>query len=395
MLPTALLKPAAVYIAIAILCTIFFFPQSLSHVLISGLVHKTLKPIQEALILEDEVLSTTPTNREAWSAVYTKIHGVNAIYLEALFGLEGQAKLLQLEISHGRISAGQLGEVINRTRDLASKAFGLGTLAVSEVMAEADQQALVEDRNQYLESSPIPHQTSRVTRQTEYMEKSEKMGSRSLDDLIPLLKLSTAELRFAAQDALQTAIDWLDMINNTRWKKTPADALPVEAREAKLQRLRDALRDFRSDGTKQILEPFRDMFDMTTGQLKDEYKAHLTGSSRGLFRCFTFTSTLVGFCTALISLLELLVDIDVGTPKNKFQFPGKFVQSVVQTVSDDSSVDNNNLDIRDHLVDHGDTVEKGDRIDYDPDSKTGSKKQRKYPRDPDARDPSERSLDMC
>lgn len=222
----------------------------------------------------------------------------------------------------------------------------------------------------------------------------EKEAGKSLEDLIPILKSSTADLRSAAQDGLQASIEWLDMINNTRWKKQPADFPSVETRQAKLHRLREALYEFRNGGTNEILAPFENMFNLSTGQLKEHYATHLTGSSRGLFRCFTFTSTLVGFCTALIDMLELLVEIELGTPKNKFQFPGKFVQEVVRNVSDGPNGEGQyTLDIQDHLLDRGNSdVDSDDRIDYQnlDDAKAIKEKVKnvRRPRDPDAGDPT-------
>lgn len=124
------MKPAAAYMAVGIVCTILFFPQTLNHLVMGALVNKTLKPLLHALELEDKMLSTNPSDREAWTAVFNQISGLNKAYLAAYNALAAQSKMLQLEISHGRISAGQLGEVINKTRDVAGRALGLSALAV-------------------------------------------------------------------------------------------------------------------------------------------------------------------------------------------------------------------------------------------------------------------------
>lgn len=187
---------------------------------------------------------------------------------------------------------------------------------------------------------PLPHHTNRSKMEAVATVDAEQSSGRSLEDLLPVLELSTRELRQAAQDALNGAAAFLDEINNTRWKKAPADAPTTADRDKQRQHLADTLAQYRKSGHFEILAPFKDLFDPVTGELKPAPEKHLTGSIRGLFRCFVFTSSLISFCVTLQQYLDYVHLIEISNPKSKLQFPGKFVESVVENATDPSTGDN-------------------------------------------------------
>lgn len=131
MMSSNMMKPAACFIAVGVASTVLMFPQTLNHLVLNMLCRKALQPIHDALVAHETVLATTPSDVDAWAAATAKVAGLGQAILGAFGQLEPQAKMLQLEISYGRISAGQLKELLNRTRDLGSKTLGLGALAVS------------------------------------------------------------------------------------------------------------------------------------------------------------------------------------------------------------------------------------------------------------------------
>ncbi|CAK9785943.1 hypothetical protein CC85DRAFT_328300 [Cutaneotrichosporon oleaginosum] len=376
MLATALLKPAAAYMAVAIACAVLFFPQSLSHLVLSGLVQGTYRPMLALLRLQERILTTDPTQHEEWHALAEEARGLAKGYVAAYSDIAGQAKMLQIEVTRGRISAGQLTEVINRTRALIAASVGLGTVV-----------GMVDERDRALKAqveNPLPYATSRSKNMYERVITSEKGAGSNLEDLLPELKAETADLRAAAEGAFAGGIDFLDVINNSRWKKTPKSLPGPEARQANLARLRASLATFRASGNSMALERFRTHFDADTGRLLEWEGKAGGGSPRGLFRCFQFTATLTGFCLALIDWLELLELIELGTPANKFQFPGKFVQEVVRTVNDSSAQGEvTGLSARGDVVD-GHDDDDDDTLSHD----RGADRKPKYgARDPDAGPP--------
>lgn len=379
MLATTLITPAAAYMAVAIACAVLFFPQSLNHLVLAGLVHGTYTPMLNLLKLQDRILDADPTQHEDWHALATEARGLAKGYVGTYGELEGQAKMLQLEVTRGRISAGQLMEIISKTRALIATSVGLGTVV-----------GMVDERDRALKAqlaNPLPYATSRSKAMYDRIVATEKGAGSNLEDLLPDLKAETASLRAAAETAFAGGIEFLDAINNSRWKKPPKTFVGPEVRQANLIRLRAALSEFRGSANNRALERFRKHFDPETGHLLAWEGKAGGGSPRGLFRCFQFTATLTGFCLPLIEWLELLEVIEMGTPKNKLQFPGKFVQEVIRNVSDNSADGEvTGLSERDDIV-GGDRDHDDDETLHDDGDKGADLKPKFHPRDPDAGPP--------
>ncbi|BEI95918.1 hypothetical protein CcaverHIS631_0108670 [Cutaneotrichosporon cavernicola] len=376
-LATTLIKPAAAYMAVAVVCTVLFFPQSLNHLVLSGLVKKTYQPMLALLKLQEQILGANPTNHEEWAGLADEAHNLSRDYIAAFGELEGQAKMLQLELSRGRISAGQLKEVMNRTKGLIATCLGLGTVV-----------SFIDERDRALQrqkEDPLPYTTSRSKAAYGYLVKAEEGAGSNFEDLLPDLKAETEGLRSAAETAFAGGIEFLDAINNSRWKKLPKSLVGPEVRQANLIRLRATLKEFKQSGNNRVLERLRDRFDSKTGRLLEREGKIGRGSPRGLFRCFQFTASLTNFCSALIDWLELVEVIELGTPKNKLQFPGKFVQDMVRSVNDPSTAgDVSGLADRDDMGVQDDDDD--DTLDGNED-KGADLKSRFHPRDPDAGPP--------
>lgn len=160
-----------------------------------------------------------------------------------------------------------------------------------------------------------------------------RLENTSLDDLLPILALSSRPLRSAAEMALNGAIVWLEEVNHTRWRTPEDDPLGASVRQSNLDRLRMELDEFRKSRSFAVLENFEDAFD-DRGVLKTEMARVYVYSARGLFRCFVFATSLVYFVDVLIELLELLLEIEERNPKATFQLPTRFVRGLVRTAND-------------------------------------------------------------
>lgn len=135
---SVLLEPAAAFMAIGIVCTLLFFPQSLSHLVMSTLVGKGLPPIQGLLSMQDQVLKTKPSDHEAWGTLAHKAGALRAGFAASSAALDSLSKMLQLEVTRGRISAAQLGKLVKVTRELGMRAFGLGSFVVGTAACITD-----------------------------------------------------------------------------------------------------------------------------------------------------------------------------------------------------------------------------------------------------------------
>lgn len=126
-----LIIPAALYIAIAVACTILIFPQSLNHIVMTDLVKNNLKPIQSILKLQDEVVSAKPSEKERIAELAGKARGLRMAHVQGANATEGQIGLLQLEITRGQVGAGDLAKIFEKAKELGTRAYQLASFVVS------------------------------------------------------------------------------------------------------------------------------------------------------------------------------------------------------------------------------------------------------------------------
>lgn len=176
------------------------------------------------------------------------------------------------------------------------------------------------------------HTNHRIKRAIGDMEKRRHPGT-LLDDLFPILDTCTADLRSAAQTSLEDAINWIDVVNHSRWTKPPKNATDISTREANLVRLKEALAEFRSTKHFQILEPYRDLFD-ENGVIKPSSHTIVRASTPSVFRCNVFTSSLISFCLSLVGFVELLIMIEKANPKAKIQLPSAFAKMLIKSANE-------------------------------------------------------------
>ncbi|KAL7424784.1 hypothetical protein Q5752_000468 [Cryptotrichosporon argae] len=322
-----IIYPALAQFGVAIACTLFIFPQSLSHLLVGTLTAKVLAPTLQMLELQAAVLSANPADKEAWTALADKAFALREMTAAAVGGIMGQKKMLQLEITRGRLGPAEVGDVIDRAKDLAARAFPLASLVRIEEEAHQARQ------NAYAEGHDPHPRADKVLKEMEAHQAA--APARSLEALLPALEVSTAELRAAATETFKLSIEWLDDVNRSRWRRSKTGT-STDEREAALTRLRAVLVEFRASKHFELLAPFEDMFDPTNGHLRAAELPHITASTRALFRCYLFSSSLINFALALDGFAAHLLALDKAHRRARAQWPTKFARAVVRSANDKS-----------------------------------------------------------
>ena len=124
-----LLTPAACYIAIALVSSILIFPQSLNHIVLTSIVEKPLARQLAMLKLQDRVLATSDPAQ--WEELAAETREGRLELVKGMQEIEGQVKLLQLEVTRGRTSAADMARVFEKLKELAGRMYGLTTFVVS------------------------------------------------------------------------------------------------------------------------------------------------------------------------------------------------------------------------------------------------------------------------
>ncbi len=271
--------------------------------------------------------------------------------------------------------------------------------------AERKVESTTDDSSSVMED---PHANHRVQQILRSMKEEEERNGHALKTLLPILEETSNQLRSTCHDALAGGIEWVDWSNSHRWRrgtKVYPKGSTAESGLAQRQRtiadLKAALENFRAHKHQKLLAPFRNLFDPSTGELlsdkdaegKDMVSARSGLSTRSLFLCLVFSTNLVSYATALISLLETLADVEQRNPVNHFQLPTAIGNLFKVATSTSARI--NPLEMGD------DEVELDDREEMESTSSSSSsvvadkkelqekpvkkhRKHREYPRDPDA-----------
>ena len=195
-----------------------------------------------------------------------------------------------------------------------------------------------------------------------------------MEDFFPVLEPCTRDLRQALERGIEGVIDWLGVVNHSRWRAPPKTAPGIMIRQAALDQLQNALAEFRKTKHFGLLDKVKDLFD-ASGHLKPDSLQALRWSSMSLFRCHVFTTSLIGLATFVVELLELLLSIERENPRARLQWPAAFTKMLAKAANDPNA--------------DGNPLELGKKT---PDDDTSSEitlvnPTRTYARDPDAEDP--------
>lgn len=201
------------------------------------------------------------------------------------------------------------------------------------------RQLLVEEAKRQDQGNASPAEAfgdkkvDRLSKLHNLMNEKEQGASRTIVELLPILKQSSQRLRTACTGGLAGGIHWLEWTNTHRWRRGSKAYPPGEGvqdglmkRKAAIEELKDALGEFRTAEHIKLLEPFRELFDSETGDFKN-HPDNLSDadafqlSTRSLFVSFVFVTNLISYSTTLIDFLETLLEIEARSPKNKIQWP--------------------------------------------------------------------------
>lgn len=144
-----------------------------------------------------------------------------------------------------------------------------------------------------------------------------------LEELLPLLRTTTADLRSACVNGLQTADTFITRVNTTRWRKS-TDLEPDINQQ--LEVLRHAVKNFKQNRRLEVLDPFREISISNRKMLPP----------RVVLPALVFQANLVWVAEAILALLEHIAQTADKRPKARLWAP-KSLRLIwkVLTVKDD------------------------------------------------------------
>ncbi|KAF9011593.1 hypothetical protein BDZ89DRAFT_1077624 [Hymenopellis radicata] len=304
----SILIPSGFYIAIALMCLLLIFPESLNNV--------WLYPIHDILNLQVESLSIDPGDKEGFAALFQRGEVARAMLVGGYEGLQGQIALIDLEPSVGRLAAHDLKEINKELRGLTIRISGMHTFL----------NAVNDMHRQWLNVGQ-----GRAATRLQRLNEKEIQHGHDLPSLIPLLQAASTPLLGACGDGMDELEAWVQDCNSRRWTWFISSPLPGRMAERKkgleacVAKLKQAMEEFENVERVRMIKPFKKCFDPVTGKplsragAKTELEAEF--SVRSLFICFTFLDTLGAFAFSLHKMLTLLLRLDAERPRPRVWMP--------------------------------------------------------------------------
>ncbi|KAJ6506182.1 hypothetical protein C8R47DRAFT_1037328 [Mycena vitilis] len=303
----------ACYIAIALLTTVFVFPETMCHAAMDTLVLQ-LARVQQLVEMQDEVLAGNATTSPA---LVERFKALRAHVIGAQRQLGATSGMLALEFTWGRWNGNDVQALEEPTVTLIIR---VGTLVNFDRLAGTTAQADMPptSSSSSASSSSVPrgdsrwHETQLLRSFHTQHAALEAAHNVRPADVLPVLDASTRNLRRATVDALSAIGADIARVNRTRWRRR------TDSSESELDRaaavLGTAIEEFKTVRRMELLQPFAALLDAhgaaaTESQTDQESERELL-PLRSLFIAYVFVSNLLSIAEAVQVLLGAVQDIN-------------------------------------------------------------------------------------
>ncbi|KAJ7177207.1 hypothetical protein C8R46DRAFT_1188789, partial [Mycena filopes] len=297
------------YMGIAILTTIFVFPETMSHAMMNKLVQQ-LARVQKMVEMQDDVFAAQPEDLAPASPLILQFRALRALVISTQQQVASTSGFLSLEFSWGKWNGDDVRSLEDPTVTLITRVcclLNFDRLAGSSRLA-----------GPLTSGTDIPSSSSSSTTvaglsDTRWHETHllrsihtqnaafEAQHALSPAHVFPLLDAATRDLRAALVVALTAVQAEITNANSTRWRRDPArDAACAAALDEAGTRLAAAIRAFNAERRLELLAPFLPLLDGTakntsTGNTNTNTALPL----RSLFVSYVFVSNVISVAEAV------------------------------------------------------------------------------------------------
>ncbi|TFK67683.1 hypothetical protein BDN72DRAFT_87052 [Pluteus cervinus] len=327
------LIPACFYVAIAIASLVLIFPESMNHVWLTQLKTDFFEPLAQITAIQNEALASKPSDHQKWASITESGIEVRKRLIGGVQLLLNQIGLIDLEISVGRLGPSDLKRINKELKSLMFTSTGLHAFHIFVHRTNTTDVREEEIYENAMKNSASPATLDRFTILHRKIREREIKHGHDLDSLVPIVESASADLRKTCEDSVGIASKWFDGCNKGRWTGLFSRQSKgiVEDRHQELvdqlENLQRSLREFKQEKRSQLLRPYEKFFDKDTGRILDNIGRGgdvEMFAVRSLFICFVFADTLDAFTQRLISLFELMIELDQDRPRPSFWFPSGF-----------------------------------------------------------------------
>ncbi|KIM71841.1 hypothetical protein PILCRDRAFT_93686 [Piloderma croceum F 1598] len=324
----------ACYMGIAIVVTFFVFPETMNHSCLSA-TSAQLGLIKSLVGMQATVLESKPSQLAPGTPLMTKILGLRQGMLGAQKACKVHLQLLgrnhadfrpvmaksvfiNLEFSWGRWNGDDVRSLEAPLLALVTRVASLQTFAriVGERHSQEFDISKTAGTNADVSAAPstlpsavpstetLPSATSndayllhQIYRRHDSLE---SLHSLHIEDILPVIKNSTADLREACIEGLGAAQASIDIVNTCRWRTDAEAVVNCHQRfDAALARLSAAMTAFKDTNRKLLIEPF-----MPVLMEADTREARRALPLRSLYLSYVFATNLIVVGDVLVTFME-------------------------------------------------------------------------------------------
>ncbi|KII87451.1 hypothetical protein PLICRDRAFT_163585 [Plicaturopsis crispa FD-325 SS-3] len=340
----SLLISLSVYIAIALVTTTFIFPESMNHVCMRD-TSALLEKLRTMLQLQDAVLSADLDGKGTLKpdgALMTKIKGLRAAVIGGQKLLMAKSVFINLEFSVGKWNGDDVRALEKPLLAIVSRCAGLQAFAdlvgrdanivTKEEGGAVDEKVSTEDGTATPSPAPskisIALDTSLLRQVHARNSELEIAHSLRMQDLLPVIKAATQELREACIAGISAAQATVDLVNKARWRRnTDLEAEHAHTLDSATERLTQALAAFRERERTLLSAPFEDL--IRGAKTRQEREAL---PLRSLYMAYVFAANLMSTAHVIVMFMEKVRETQGRRKKNRLWAP-KELRAIAKLVT--------------------------------------------------------------
>ncbi|KAI0266396.1 hypothetical protein BC834DRAFT_969435 [Gloeopeniophorella convolvens] len=283
----SVLISSSAYCAMALVCCFFLFPETVNHLYLN-VISLILGKVKAMLASQDGILSPQPGDFGPGCPKLKALAGTRIALATMYQNLTGLKMYLESEFSFGRWSGDDLMAISDPVLAVIARINGLMSFVKHLRDLPAPPEAFADVPPPTTVSSDT-HLLHHVFNPDIARESALKV---TLLNVLPQVKGATAELRGATIEGVAAVQALVDHVNSDRVFNRPGPIGPVEERlDAAAEKLRQALDDFKENGTHAILGAY--------GQ-----KPRADMPLRSLYLGYVFGSTTIVIGEVVLSLVQ-------------------------------------------------------------------------------------------
>lgn len=333
----SLLIALSCYVAVGIIVIVLIFPETLNHAFLVAACDLVGK-VKALLDLQETVLSSAPEELASDAPLQAKIVGARAGIVGQLQKVKGSLNFIDAEFSWGKWNSEDVKGLEKPLMGIATRTAALQSFA--KLVGHPLSRAWEDARNQSAESeggNSANSSTTALNAGDTYLLRQLLRKNHSLEeanmvrfqDVMPVIRESTKDLRDACSDGLQAIKDVFDSINLKRWTRGGAadSEQRVQDLTKSIERLKTALEAFKTSNRLQLLEPFQSIISSCKTK-----EARSSLPLRSLYVSFVFASNLIVAADGIIDLMETVQHTASKRTHNRIWAPGS-IRAVLKALT--------------------------------------------------------------